>query len=150
MPYMIDGETRLTDTLAIMVYICHKFAPELLGETSEDYGKALLAYYHLKEVKSAITGACYVGANPEQLKVICKAKMQPIVAFLGKKDFFMGENITFLDFILLEMIDFVQFLTNDEFCAENKSMARYLKRMKGKAKIKKFIASEMYLHKPFN
>ena len=33
MPYLIDGETKITDTVAIMIYLSHKYAPELLGET---------------------------------------------------------------------------------------------------------------------
>lgn len=33
MPYMIDGEVKITDTIAIMIYLCHKYAPELLGDT---------------------------------------------------------------------------------------------------------------------
>ena len=57
--------------------------------------------------------------------------MKPIVDYLGKKDYLFGENITFLDFYLLEQCDFVQWLTNNEFFTENKNVARYVKRMKG-------------------
>ena len=34
MPYMIDEEVKLTDSAAIMIYLCHKYAPELLGKDS--------------------------------------------------------------------------------------------------------------------
>jgi len=63
-PYMIDGETKLTDTSAIMIYLAAKYAPELLGEDNEQKGKIDMLYSQLKDVKSAITGPCYVGANP--------------------------------------------------------------------------------------
>jgi hypothetical protein len=33
MPYMIDGATTLTDTVAIMIYLAAKYEPELLGKT---------------------------------------------------------------------------------------------------------------------
>ena len=35
LPYYIDGEMRLTETLAIMKYICNKYGPELLGKDPE-------------------------------------------------------------------------------------------------------------------
>ena len=34
LPYFIDGETRLTDTMAIMKFIASKYAPDLLGKTA--------------------------------------------------------------------------------------------------------------------
>ena len=30
-PYLIDGDVKLTDPLAIMIYLCNAYAPELLG-----------------------------------------------------------------------------------------------------------------------
>jgi len=107
MPYMVDGETKLTDTIAIMVYLCHKYAPELLGNTLKQKADVDMLYSQMKDIKSAITGPCYVGHNPEALKQTCKVKMQPIVAYLGKNDYICGANITYLDFYLLEMCDFV-------------------------------------------
>ena len=49
----------------------------------------------------------YVGHNPEALKQACKLKMQQKMAYLGKNDYICGANITYLDFYLLEMCDFV-------------------------------------------
>lgn len=57
--------------------------------------------------------------------------MAPIVEYLGdKKDYICGE-LTFIDFYFLELCDFVQFLTDNKFYAENKNVARYVKKMKG-------------------
>ena len=89
-----------------------------------------MLYSQMKDIKSAITGPCYVGANPDELKQTSKAKMQPLVNYLGKNDYMVGGNLTYLDLIMLEMCDFTQFLTNNEFYNENKSIARYVKRMK--------------------
>ena len=57
--------------------------------------------------------------------------MKPIVGYLGeKKDYLCGE-LTFIDFYFLELCDFVQFLTENKFYSENKSIARYVMKMKG-------------------
>ena len=76
--------------------------------------------------------------------------MAPIVAYLGKKDYLIGSNLTFLDFYMLEQCDFVQWLTNNEFFTENKAVARYVKRMKTLKSVKRYIKSDRFLEKPFN
>ena len=77
-----------------------------------------------------------VGTDPQNLAKVCREKMAPIVAYMGKSKFLMGEDITYLDFIFLELCDFVQFLTADKFFEENKSITRYVKTMNGKKQIK--------------
>ena len=39
LPYFIDGETRLTDTGAIMKFIANKYGPELLGNSPAQIGQ---------------------------------------------------------------------------------------------------------------
>ena len=104
----------------------------------------------MKDCKSAITGPCYVGNDRNALSATAKAKMAPIVNYLGKKDYLVGSNLTFLDFYMLEQCDFVQWLTNNEFFTENKNVARYVKRMKGLRTVKRYVKSDRYLEKPFN
>jgi len=108
-------------------------------------------YHHLKEVKSAITSPCYVGVDDlAELSKKAKAKMVQIVNYLGKKDYLFGNELKYLDFYFLEICDQVQWLTNNEFYTENKTVAKYVKRMKGLKQMKRYIKSDRYLEKPFN
>ena len=149
-PYLIDRDTKLTDPYAIMIYLSTAYAPELLGRNPEEKGQIDMMYQQLKDCKSAITGPCYVGAQRSDLSATAKAKMAPIVDYLGKKDYLIGDNLTFMDFYMLELCDFIQWLTDNEFFTENKNIARYVKRMKGLKSVKRYIKSERYLEKPFN
>lgn len=76
--------------------------------------------------------------------------MQPIVSYLGRKDYLFGTELTFLDFYMLEQCDFVEWLTDQTFSRENKTVQRYVKRMKSLKTTKRYIKSDRYLHKPFN
>ena len=97
-----------------------------------------------------MTGPCYVGTDREVLKKAAKAKVQPILKYLENKDFAAGDNISYMDFFLLELYDFIEFLTESEFYAENKSAKQYAQRMKSLRQISNYMASSRYLARPFN
>ena len=80
-PYLIDPnhDLKITDTLAIMVYICTVYAPELLGSTIEVRAETDMLYSHLKDAKQAVTGPCYVGHDRAKLAQLANQKMEPIV-----------------------------------------------------------------------
>lgn len=149
-PYLIDSEAKVTDPYAIMIYIATAYAPELLGSSPEEMAEIDMIYSQLKDVKSAITGPCYVGQDRTVLKETALKKMKPIVDYMGKKEYLIGNNLTFLDFYMLELCDFVQWLTNNEFFTQNKSVVKYMKKMKGVRQIKKYIMSDRFVEKPYN
>ena len=61
-----------------------------------------------------------------------------------------GDEIRYIDFFTLELFEFVQWLTDNLFFTENKSVARYVKRVKGLRQMKRYIKSDRYMDKPFN
>ena len=58
--------------------------------------------------------------------------------------------MTFIDFYFLELCDFVHFITEYKFYEEQKSVARYVKRMKGLPLLMKYAASDRFLSAPYN
>lgn len=61
-----------------------------------------------------------------------------------------GDEIRYIDFFTLELLEFVQWLTDNVFFTENKNVARYVKRVKGLRQMKRYIKSDRYMDKPFN
>ena len=104
----------------------------------------------MKEIKSAITGPCYTQTDKVKLANQAMIKIGPIILFLGKKDYLFGSELKYMDFYALEIFDFIQWLTENAFFTENKSVAKYVKRMKGLRQMKRYIKSDRYLEKPYN
>jgi len=42
LPYIIDGDFKITESKAVSVYICDKWAPQLLGRTPEARAKIIM------------------------------------------------------------------------------------------------------------
>ena len=79
-PYLIDGDVKITEQNAMMLYICHSYAPELLGESPEQKAEIDMLSGILKEVRMGVTGPCYqVGTDRQQLKKVAKSKIAQIV-----------------------------------------------------------------------
>ena len=105
--YSIQGLLLFSASLVPhrMIYIAGNYAPELLEANPEEKGQMDQVYHHLKEAKSAITSPCYVGEDREKLTKLAKARMAPLVNYLGKKDYLFGSELRYLDFYFLEICD---------------------------------------------
>ena len=131
-PYIVDDEAKITDPWAIAQYLAQAYAPELIPEDPAERAEMDMLYAHLRECKQQLTGPCYQGMDQQKLTALAKAKMAPLVAFLGERKYFMGENLSLLDFFFLELCEYVNWLTAVSFYSENKNISgKYIKRMKG-------------------
>lgn len=112
LPYLIDGEYRITEPNAIMKYIASKYGPELLGRDPAEEGYVEMISTQLAELKSAITAPCYTTGDRQGISNSLIEKIKPIVNYLGSKQFLMGDHVTYVDFILFEILDFGFWVTN--------------------------------------
>jgi len=111
LPYLVDGEKTITESEAILVYICIKAGkPELLAKDQER-----VEFMQLKNVIKDIEGffikGCYSQKDTESLKKLIEAqekyisfKMNGLNEILGKREWLVG-YITYFDFILAELIE---------------------------------------------
>ena len=83
LPYIIDGDVKLTESKAVTCYICEKFAPELLGATPEEKGKVLMLQ---NVIGDFFSGVAMITFKEEDRNVAIEKAMTtiaPIAAFLG-------------------------------------------------------------------
>ena len=55
LPYFIDGNTKLTDAIAIQKYISRKWAPYLMGHSPEERAHVIMVSAIISDLKEPIT-----------------------------------------------------------------------------------------------
>jgi glutathione S-transferase len=83
LPYLIDGDFNLSETIPIMFYICQKYKSELLGETIQEQATVNMLSNIIHKAKWDFICECYVEDGLENSIQICKDQLGPISKFLG-------------------------------------------------------------------
>lgn len=59
LPYLIDGDAKVTETVAIMKYVAKKWDATLLGKTAAETARAEMLYSQVNDMKGKCTFPCY-------------------------------------------------------------------------------------------
>ena len=108
LPYLIDGDFKMTESNAILRYISEKYKPELLGTTIKEKAFVNMAVGVLTDLFSAKAKLMYQGKDcpgNEQFKKTMKNKLNDLNNILGKNKFLAGEKITYPDFLMDEITE---------------------------------------------
>uniref|UniRef100_A0A2K5RUZ4 Glutathione S-transferase n=1 Tax=Cebus imitator TaxID=2715852 RepID=A0A2K5RUZ4_CEBIM len=106
LPYLIDGAHKITQSNAILRYIARKHS--LCGETEEEKIRVDILENQTMDTRMQLAMTCY---NPEFEKLKPKyleelpEKLKLYSQFLGKRPWFAGDKITFVDFLAYDVLD---------------------------------------------
>ena len=104
LPYLVDGDVKLTETVAIARYLARTYKPELLGTTPQERGLVNMVWGIYYDMKNKTTHPCY---SQNDLKVIednATNALPALVTFLGDKKFLIGDKPCFVDLFFYESI----------------------------------------------
>lgn len=122
LPYLIDGDYKLSETSAIIRYLPRRLEkPELLGKTLQDQGRVDQILGLLSDVQMAIIGGLREeGWEPKRAEIYGKAqeKLNQLEAFV-QENYALG-YLTIADF---KLVDFVHVLT-ELFPEETKDLKK--------------------------
>jgi glutathione S-transferase len=150
LPYLVDGDVKLTQSGAIIRYLARKY--DLLGKTPEEQTRVDLMDGVINDFRSSWTGLCY---NPrfEELKggylESLPTKLKQISDFLGDRKFFAGDNVTFVDFIVYEMLDQNKLL--DPTCLDNfPNLQNFVKNVESLPRVAAYLKSDRIIKDRLN
>ena len=151
LPYYLDGNMKVTEAMPIMKYIAYKYDEKLLGHTPKQVAQVEMVAGIVTDLKGAITMPCYTTGDRATITMNLLEKVKPLVAFLADKSFLVGENVTYIDFVFFELIDFMTFISQGQLFQQFESLEAYHSRVKNLPKLKEFYADdERCVKRPFN
>ena len=147
---MVHGDVKITESQAILRYICNTYAPEMLGKTVKDKAIVDMVFCHLIDIKVRATDLIYVSGDKPALAKMAIEKYEEVSKFLGEKMFFTGDDITFLDFFVWEQLELFEWVTEGEFFNKYPNFQAYHQRIMDLPKLKEYFASEKFMKRPYN
>ena len=151
LPYLQDGDVRITETAAIMKYVAKKYKPELLGRTAAELGRVEMLSAHVVTLKMKSTMPCYASDDRAPIIEECIPILAKLVEVQGSDLYIAGQNITYLDFFYVELLEFLDFLSEGKFYEEFPATKAYYDRLVSLPELKDYMADdERCPKKPFN
>lgn len=130
LPYLVDSDIKLTETVAIMKYICAKWKPELLHTDPVVYAKAEMIQDRVMALKQKSTVPCYQGKSNQEIMDDLWEPIQEMVELLMNRKWLCGENLTWLDFYFFELAMFLDMLSGEVVCQHYEVLGNYVKSFK--------------------
>jgi len=162
LPYIIDGDKKIAETLALMHYIVIKGnKKELLGGDDDKHVRVLEAYCMIRDLRTAIISVCFTKGDfrkeIEELftlegpKVFAlgapKVQLRQLETVLGKRDWIV-DTLTVADFWLLELLEII--LEIDETLLNPyPNLLKFRERFINIPKVKEFRESEHFVKQIF-
>ncbi|XP_005338155.2 glutathione S-transferase Mu 1 [Ictidomys tridecemlineatus] len=148
LPYLIDGPHKITQSNAILRYLARKH--NLCGETEEEKIRVDILENQVVDVRMHFIMLCYnpdfEKKKPEYLETLPE-KMKLFSQFLGKRPWFAGDKITYVDFITYDVLD--QHRVFEPKCLEAfPNLKDFMSRFEGLKKISAYMKSNRFLPTP--
>ncbi|XP_021014208.1 glutathione S-transferase Mu 2-like isoform X1 [Mus caroli] len=106
LPYLIDGSHKITQSNAILRYLGRKH--HMCGETEEERIRMDVLENQAVDTRRQLAMVCYSPEfekrKPEYLEGL-PDKMKLYSEFLGKQPWFAGDKITYVDFLVYDVLD---------------------------------------------
>jgi len=148
LPYLIDGDVKLTQSKAIIKYIARKH--DLVGTTEEERIRIDIMDGVGEDFRGGFAKLCY-DPNFDNLKkdyvAALPGKVQSFSDYLGDADWFAGANLSWVDFAMYEILDQHRILA-PEVMKEFGSIQKFLARFEKLPKIAAYLSSPRFFKGP--
>ncbi|XP_038605048.1 glutathione S-transferase Mu 3-like [Tachyglossus aculeatus] len=150
LPYLIDGNTKLTQSNAILRYIARKH--NLCGETEEERVRVDMLESQAMDFRMQLVRVCY-DPDYEKLRLgyleQLPAQLKLFSQFLGKRKWFAGNKLTFVDFLLYDVLEQNR-MFEPKCLDEFSNLTEFLARFEALEKIAAYIRTDRFIKLPIN
>lgn len=150
LPYLIDGDIKITQSNAILRHIARKH--NLDGKDEKSKVLVDIMENQAMDFRNGLVRLCY-GPDFEKNK---EAYLKNVVdmldlfeKFLGDKPWFAGNEITFVDFVMYELLDQHKLL-DAKLLSSEKKLTAFLDRFEALPQIKAYMATPGFMKRPVN
>uniref|UniRef100_G3MPD3 glutathione transferase n=1 Tax=Amblyomma maculatum TaxID=34609 RepID=G3MPD3_AMBMU len=152
LPYLIDGDVRMTQSQAIMRHLGRKHG--LVPKDEETQRRVDQLENHASDIFWAAVDVCYDPAYTEekrcQFLVDIAEKLRQVEAYLEKYGpFGAGKNVTYVDFSLYEVLQMIKALGPSTFRKGYPTLVEYCERVASLPGLKEYLASDRFKPWPF-
>lgn len=151
LPYLIDGDVKLSQNQAIMRYLARKYGFEAKSEADKqrvDMAAAQVYDYQMDYARTIAYNPNFKD-NEEAYHKGMVDKMEAMAKFIGERQFIAGDYVTFVDFIFFEFLE-GQLYYNPEVLKDQPKLAEYHQRVRKLAGVEKYFNSQRAITYPFN
>ncbi|XP_020785437.2 glutathione S-transferase Mu 3-like [Boleophthalmus pectinirostris] len=149
LPYLEDGDRKISQSNAIMRYIARKH--NLCGETEDEKVRVDILENQAMDFRNGFVILCYMDYDSKKDAYIEKLPnvLGQFSKFLGNRKWFAGEKITFVDFIMYELLDQHR-MFHPSSLNNIKNLTDFLERFEALDKIKAYMKSDRFIKTPVN
>ncbi|CAL4107542.1 unnamed protein product, partial [Meganyctiphanes norvegica] len=157
LPYYVDGDVKLTQSNAIMRHIARKH--NMCGKTDKERDQCDMVEGFAMDMRMDWGFMCYVNhmkdnydldkEKSQYLKDKLPVKLKQLSEFLGEREWFIGESVTYVDPIIYELLSINLVLSNT--CLKDfKNLQNFHDRFEALEPIKGYMASDRYKKRSIN
>ncbi|KAM9475312.1 glutathione S-transferase Mu 4-like [Clarias gariepinus] len=149
LPYLEDGERKIAQSNAILRYIARKH--NLCGKTEDEIVRVDILENQAMDFRNGFVMLCYFDFESKKQSYLeaLPGILKQFSDFLGERKWFAGDKITFVDFIMYELLD--QHRMFEPKCLDNfKNLRDLLDRFEALEKISAYMKSNRFMKTPVN
>lgn len=150
LPYLFDGEVKMTQSIAILRYLGRKF--NLIPSNEKEGARVDMIEQEIVDWRTQ-QSQCFYNPEHNNLKGAyiegLKGKVKSLSAFLRNSEWVSGGGLTYVDFLVYEWLD-VNRLFYPELLNGADSLENFHKRIEALPNVAAYIKSEKFIKWPLN
>jgi len=155
LPYLFDGDVKLTQSHSIITYISRRYGPHLTGANVVHQAEVEMLLGAAYDFRENLVDLCYSRNFNERIGKYKSEYLPSILkqfsTYLVSKGnvFITGTRLTLADFVLYELFDQNRLLAN-EVVTKDKNIIDYLTRFESLPAIAEYRKSKDFISRPLN